>query len=450
VREQRGVFEPVLKAEATWQRTDAMRPRSTTPGFESVETDQIQSKAAVETLLPTGTRVTAEASAATLDSSAYLSDLASARTGLTVSQALLSGRGTGVNLASLRQARLDAAMSEYELRGLIESLVARVERTCWDYALAGRQLVIREDSVRLAEQLRAETAERIRLGQLAETEMASAEAEIALRREEVINATSSLAATRLRLLRLLSPPGAGLWDRPMFVRTPTNMAEVATDPVEDHVRVALRFRPDLNQARLLGERNEIEVVRTRDGLLPRLDFFLTLGGTGYAESLVDAPFRDEGDGSDVLVGLRGEVPFGNRQAQARHERARLNRWQSLRAIQNLSQAVEVEVRTAILEVERARAQVAATEATRKRQEEKRRAEVEKYRVGRSTSLLVAQAERDMLQSRLAEAQSVAGCFKAIVELYRLDGSLLERRGLIVPGREPPLLDETPARHADED
>jgi outer membrane protein TolC len=69
-------------------------------------------------------------------------------------------------------------------------------------------------------------------------------------------------------------------------------------------------------------------------------------------------------------------------------------------------------------------------------EEKLRTESEKLRVGKSTSFLAAQAQRDLLVSRIAEVQALANYLKALIDLYRQDGSLLERRRISVPGREP--------------
>ena len=95
------------------------------------------------------------------------------------------------------------------------------------------------------------------------------------------------------------------------------------------------------------------------------------------------------------------------------------------------------MRSAYIEILRTRAQVAATEASRALQEEKVRVESEKFRIGKSTSLLVAQAQRDLLASQIAYVQAVAGYRKALVELYRLEGTLLQRRGLAAPGSAPP-------------
>ncbi len=55
-------------------------------------------------------------------------------------------------------------------------------------------------------------------------------------------------------------------------------------------------------------------------------------------------------------------------------------------------------------------------------------------LGDSTSLLVAQAQRDLLAARLAEVESIVNYRIALVELFLAEGSLLERRGMAMgPG-----------------
>jgi len=101
--------------------------------------------------------------------------------------------------------------------------------------------------------------------------------------------------------------------------------------------------------------------------------------------------------------------------------------------------VEVDVRIAYVEVNRARQQIKASSTTRMFSEETLRVETEKLRVGKSTSLLVAQAQKDLLVSRIAEVEALANYIKALIHLYSQDGSLLERRGIATPGREPVTL-----------
>jgi outer membrane protein TolC len=430
------VFDPDLTAGLS-------RSRAITKGRGGGASTSVANEAqiGVQQLLPTGTQIGVDASTAATHGSGAGEEFFTSRLGLSVTQALLRGYGLDVNLASLRQARLDTLSTQYELRGFAESLVAQVEETYWDYTLAQRQIEIFTESLHLAEQQLNETEERIRIGKLAEIERAASEAEVASRREDLINANAALTTTRLRLLRLLNPGVPSYWSRDVAIETTPAAPELKLEDLESHVQVAERLRPDLNQARLQVQRGDLEIVKTRNGLLPKLDLFMTLGKSGYAETFGRSLEHLDDRGYDLLVGVNVEYPLWNRDAKARNMRAGLTRRQSIEAVTNLAQLVEVDVRSAYVEVHRAKEQVAATAVTRRLQEEKARAEMEKFRVGKSTTLLVAQAQRDLLASRINEVQALVAYLKAIVEFYRLEGSLLMRRGVEAPGQQPIVLTE---------
>jgi len=369
-KEEDAAFDPLLSADVS-----AGRNRSRTVGAaDSTRTEQYSGSAGIEKSFPTGTDVGVEASTTRGESTRADDPLHESRIGLTVTQSILRGFGTDVNLANVRQARLNTLRSEYELQGFTESLVAQVEKTCWNYWLALRQIEIFEESVRLARQQLDETRQRIEVGALAETELAASQAEVALREEALINARSSLAATRLALLRLLNPNGSINWHSQLVLNMQPEPPENELEDVEVHAAISISRRPELNQAKLDIERNELELVKTRNGLLPRLDLFITLGRTGYSRSFLDSMAGEDGSGYDVLAGARFEFPAGNRAASARHERAQWTLEESRLALANLEQLIQVELRTAYLEVNRTREQIAATAATRIHQEEKLRAE----------------------------------------------------------------------------
>jgi outer membrane protein TolC len=359
-------------------------------------------------------------------------DSATTRVGVSLTQALLQGRGSDVNLVAVRQARIDTAVSQSELRGFAESLVAQVEQAGWDYLLAVGRVTIVERSLSLAEAQLAEVRERIAVGRLAEIELAAAEAEVAVRREALINTRSAREIARLRLLQLVNPAGAAPLDREVTITDAPTPPDEDPAPVADHVALALKRRPELEQARLQLERGDLELVQTRNGLLPRLDLFISLGATGYAASFVDS--LSPGDGRDLSAGLTLTLPIGNRAARAADERATLSRQRAGVALENLAQLVEVDVRGAWIEAARLREQIAATAATRRLQEKKVLAESEKFRVGKSTTFLVGQAQRDLLQAENDYVTALAGLLKAVVDCYRLEGTLLERRGIAVAGR----------------
>jgi outer membrane protein TolC len=429
---QRAAFDPLLTAGLSqqWQMEQNASPTGPTQGTNA----EMSAAAGVQQYAPTGTLIELAASSLVNRTWPGQDPLSSTRLGLSVTQALLRGYGIEPNLASLRQARVDTQASEYELRGFVLQLVASTEAAYWNYVLAERQIAIFTDSMRLAEQQLNETQERIRVGTLAKTELAAAQAEVALRKEQLINATSRRDEGRLRLLRFINPPGG--FDRTVRLLEGPVVRDVDFGSREGRIRTAQRLRPEMNQALLALRRNELEVVKTRNGALPRLDVFIILGKTGYAQSFENTFEGLQNHNYDATAGATFEFPPLNRSAEAKLQRSALARNQARDAIENLSQLIELDVRAALIEVTRLREQVSATAATRALQEETLRAEMEKFRVGKSTSFLVARAQRDLVVGQAAEIEAVVNYLKSITELYRLDGTLLVRRGLEAPGEEP--------------
>lgn len=439
--QERAVFDPVLstRLQESRARSESFVVRRKVPGVADGATGIVS----VDEFFPTGTTVNASLGT-TGQGGAFgtESDAWTTRLGASVQQSLLQGAGVDVNLASLRQVTVDTLSTEYNLRGFAESLVAQTEEAYWDDVLARRQIEIFQSSLELAKKQADDTRERIKVGKLAETELAAAEAEIATREEGLINARSALATTNLLLLRLLNPPGANPFDMQVDLESLPKVTEEPMDKVETHVAMALKMRPEMNQARLLIQRDELELVKTRNGLLPKLDLFLTLGKSGFADSFAHS-YREVTGGKDydVLVGVSASYPPRNRDAEARNSRATWTRQQSIDALANLAQLVEVDVRGAYIELLRTRQQIRATAVTRKLQETTVRVEMAKFDIGKSTSLLVAQAQRDLLSAQINEIQAVVGYLKALVELRRLEGSLLLYRGIVSPGRTPVAMNE---------
>jgi outer membrane protein TolC len=428
---ERAAFDPVLRAQGGWKRER--------DGFDSVTKGPVFSTGVSE-FLPTGTWLDLEfgttqeqETIVTNPDEEYETNL-----NLTVTQALLRGRGLDVNLANLRQARIDTRTSEYQLRGLAQSLLAEVENAYWDYTLAKEEVKIYEASVELGTKLVNETIERIKLGQLARSEIFYGESETAKRRQDLIDAQSFRANARLRFLRLLNAPGEEFWQRKVVLLTPPERLDPQLEGVGQHIKVALLMRPDLNQARLAVQKNELEVVKTKNGLLPKLDFFVRLGRTGYASSFGDSvsDFSNGGGGLNVYAGLRFEFPIANRAPKALHKRSTLALEQQDQALENMAQLAAQDVLSAYIEIARSSKQIIASSATVKFQKKKLWAEVERYRFGKSTMFRVSQAERDLVESQVDAVRAVADYIKSLTRFYLVEGSLLVRRGISAPGREP--------------
>lgn len=426
---ERGVFDPELFASFRYkEERESEVSRSTSEQF-SFKGDERFLEAGVRQRFPTGTEVAVSVEQ-DRESSNRAPEQERARLGLTVTQSLLRGLGSTVNLVRVRQAELGEVASRHELRAFTETLLSDVLIAYWTYVLAEREIAIFEESLSVAKQQLSEVQQRISVGVLPEAETASARVEVARREQALIEARSSAEDRRLRVLRLMSPPraegGLGLRLRP--TTTLPSDAEPITD-VDERIALALQQRPELGEARTLLLEDRLETILTRDGLLPRLEFFADLGRSGFSDTFPDS-FRELDERTyDWQVGLRLSQYLGDRQASARDLAARTEVRTAQLAIENLEELVEFQVRLALNDVERARKLIGASRVTRELEAQVLTAEQERFAAGASTGILVAQAQRDLLVSQIAEVRALVEYRIALVRLHRAEGSLLERRGL---------------------
>ena len=424
----RGEFDPVISGAFDYAQSNGPISPTSDPYEPATISGSASLGAALSQQLPTGMDISVSLEGQRLWSDRY-SDRYQAGAGLSVTQALLKGRSLAVNLASLRQAEIQTRISLFELRGFTEALLATVEEKYWAYAVAQHQVAIVKESLFLADIQLKQTMELIRVGRLAETELIAGRAEMALRNQELIEAQSAMEIARLQLLHYLNPPGPDLWNRRISLLTDPEVPDIEIADVKEHIAVAMAKRADLNEARLRCDKGEMEVVKTKNGLLPRLDFFVFLRKTGYADSFGGSIANLFEDGYDVAAGFSFTHPLGNRAAKANHMRSQLSQTQSQAALANLIRLIELDVHSAYINIGRFRRQIEASKATRRLQEEKLRIETEKFHVGRSTNFMVAQAQRDLVRSRISETEAVADFLIALTDLHHIEGSLLERRGV---------------------
>jgi len=427
-------FDPILNGSISGTR---QLPGQGQRGFKS-----LNGEIGVSQFFPTGTTAAANLSATDAGTHLYgdLRDAtANIRAGVSVTQSLLQGAGIRVNLVAIHQAQLDVLSSQYQLRGFTETLAGSVESAYIDFALARRNLEIAESGLHLAQIQLDETDALIASGKSAASDRAAAVASLSQRKVDVINAKSNIEQARLKFLQLINAQSVshgGAWDQQVQLIQP-EMPVGETEDVDAHVRVAKVYRADLNEARLQEQRGDLQIVRTKNGLLPKLDLFITLGRTWYLyadtpTNITNITTLQQASGTyDASAGVNLSYPLLNRAARADYLSSLASREQAAASVANLEQMVELDVRSAYQEMLRAREQISATAASREAREEALQVEQERYRVGKSTSLLVSLAEQEVLNARIAQASAVASYLKGLVSLYQTEGSLLERRGVLV-------------------
>jgi len=425
---ERGRFDPELFSRLQYSEETANETSRSTEERFSVEGDDIQAIAGLRQQYPSGTSVEASLGYGRSRSN-RTPEQQDVRLGLSITQSLLRGYGAAANLVAVRQAQLETQASFYEFRGFVEALLAEVETAYWRYVLAMEGIAILEQSLGIAKKQLEEVEGQIEVGVIPRNVAAAAKAEVARRDQALLEGRSRLVERRLRLLRLLNVKDTTHFNVDI---TPTSQPRMATTPLGDldeRIELALLLRPDLNEAKLRQRSENLEIVRTRNGLLPKLDLFIDLGKTGYAETFRSAWSNIDEENYDLLVGMELSSSLGNRVAESKDLEARASRDQAKAAVENLINIIQLDVRLAANETERTRQQIAASAVTRKLEELTLKAEQERFSVGDTTSIMVVQAQRDLLASQLAEVEAIVAYRIAQVNLFLAEGSLLERRGI---------------------
>ncbi|MDZ8118740.1 TolC family protein [Pontiella sp. NLcol2] len=436
---ERGVYDPEFFASFSDTEENVVETSTATVSQFQNEGSDTEGAVGIRQQLPTGTEVEASVSSER-SISTRSPEQQTARLGLTVTQQLLRGFGPSVNLASIRQAELETEASRYELRGYTEAVIADIEMAYWRYVAAREAIRVVKSSLEIAQSQLEEVESRIEVGDLPENEAAAARAEVALSKQNLIDAQSAMEKQRYTLLRLVQP-NLSVTEMQALEAVSSPDVDVSREPdAEESILLALQSRSEIKEAELQLQRGELETVVTRNGRLPKLELFINLGKTGYADTFDDSFKNLDGPGYDVTVGLEFSQALGNRQARARDIIARTELEQGKEALANLRDLVRFDVLLALNELKRARLQVSASTETRGYREQTLQAERDRFEVGTATALDVALTQRDLLQSRLAEIEARVAFMIARIRLFQAEGTLIERRGLSIDSVDREIID----------
>ncbi len=346
---------------------------------------------------------------------------------ISVTQALLAGNNLTANLTPIKKASIDVTIRNEELTGYTQHLLSTVQSTYWNLYLALKEIEIHERSMKLAKQLQYESTQRYNVGKLAALDLVTVKAEVATRKKNFINAQTNFAKILFQLAYLTND--SLLFSIQAVTLTDTPPQPILPDSIQQHLDAAQKFRPDLRLAQNLQKKGELDVVQTKNGLLPKLDLFISLSGTAYPQSFGES-FQNYDSRAKILsAGVTLSLPVTNGAARVRYQRSLLTREQLSLSIKNLENLIQVDVRSAWTEVNRTINQIdAASEAT-VLQEQKLAAEQAKLENGKSTDYQVLQVQRDLISAQLDQARAEVAYCTAVADLYLKDGTILERMGV---------------------
>lgn len=354
-------------------------------------------------------------------------------TELTITQALLSGRGRAVNLASVHRAELNTAISKQQLRRYIETLIYNVTSAYWNLFLEQKKLAVYQESYDMALEHEREVEVFIKNGKVAEIELAQVQGEVSSRREKLIQERGAIEKKSLTLLGILNYNDLTdeAWQQHLLPNDNPRKMYTAMEDAQTYVDVALLNRPEIKEYQLKIDREEIDLVTTKDGLLPQLDFFITLGRTDYANAFNTAS-DTRNHTEELSVGLDFSHAIGRRADRARYKQDLLSTQRAELALDNLIDSISQEVRQAYIDCTTNLETIDAVAITRDLRRQSLKTQTIKFELGKATNNDIADAQRDLLESQIDHTEAVVDYVKSRLKLHYLDSSLLERSGVVLP------------------
>jgi outer membrane protein TolC len=278
----------------------------------------------------------------------------------------------------------------------------------------------------------------VEVGTLAPIEVLQAETEIARIHEQIIIAINAVRNAEDRLKRAMHLSLVGEFaDVELLPTDPPTYSTPVLDQAAE-IAEALTQRPDLKQAKLDLDNQNITLVFNQNQLLPTLDIAASLRFNGISDNLGHALEEFETDRREWEVGLVFSYPLANRRAKSRVRQSRLAIRQQLLQIQELEESVMEDVRRAVRGVLASAELVQATRAASRLAQKQLEAEEKKLRVGLATVFTVLQFQEDLAVERSNEIRSLTQFLQAQVNLEAAKSTLLQANDIVIESNGPQL------------
>jgi outer membrane protein TolC len=445
-----GIFDPVFKTTASVGKSKAPATSLISPSTESRQFDL-----GIGAMLPTGatysvgwTNRRTKYSGPGTEEVFYLNPSYASTVSLSLSQPLLQGFGTDVNRSGIEVARRSREISRLGFENLVITTVQSVESAYWNLVYRRENLTVKQQSLKLAQDLLDQTRTRVRIGTSAPIDIVQSEATVAAREQDIIVAENEVGAAADLLKQLLGFELVEDWTS-QIVPVDALEAPPAGANLDAAIADALQRRLVLQQRKLEGEISQTNLLVARNNVLPGLDLNVGYGLQGAGVKSIDATGRPivggwtdalsqikDGDYNQWSVGVVLSVPLGNNRAKAAVAQ---RRFEAETARQNLAlerQGVIADVRQAVRGLDASAKSIFAAEKARELAARNLDAEQKKFANGMSTNYQVLKIQEDLATAQAAELNSRVAYRIATVLYHVAVGDLLTKVDINISDKEP--------------
>jgi outer membrane protein len=437
VGESKSAFNPVFST--TLGRSSSVTPPSNLlSGDRGVDQTDLFSSTGVRQRIPwgSGTWSLSWDTARTATNNPISSFDPSLQSGFQVafSQPLLKDRSIDDARHQYIIAKRNQGSSDLRFREAAVQTIAAVKQAYWTFKAALVNVNVQQRSLELAQELARQNQVRVTAGQIPPLDLVQAQAEVAQRRENLIRARTISEDAEDALRRLIvDPSDVTFWQ--LHLDPTEEPTEIGPAPdINAAVARSLKDRYDLARAGQDLENAKTTVDFYQNQRLPdvRLETsyrgnglsgtqFLRTGGfpgsvigtrnLGYADALGQAFTNDYPTWS---FGVTVNYPIGRSYEEASLARAEVETRQAAQRIASLRVQAAETVRRAGRQIQSTAERVETARAGATLAQERLDSEQRRFEVGLSTTFLVTQAQRDLLEAQVGLLQTTLDYESAIV------------------------------------
>lgn len=403
-----------------------------------------------------------------------------------ISQPLARNRGINNVSKAIQLAQIGSDTTDAQTLLSASATIATVENTYWDLVAAWRDVAVQEDALREALRQAQSNRRLARAGTNAPIEIVQSNTQVDVFQDNVFASLQNVAALQNELKASITASDADpVWSANLVPTSP-ELQLPAEPSLENVVARALHSRPEIAQVRDLRRRAAINRAYAANQLKPQIDLQAAYSSNGFAGSLTDPqagafaqssaqqvqaidaliaavnktlpangqipplrpgnqavpPYLVGGLGQSIrnlltnqfptyMVGVQYQLALGDRTTKAQFGIAQEEETQARLQEANVIERITFESRNALQSFRTAEYRLIAAKAAREAAQQVLASERRRFRSGASTTYLVLQRQIELATNRERELQAQTTLNKAVVEIERVSGAILEDNNVSV-------------------
>ena len=423
---------------------------------ENVAIDYSDYSAQITQLIPTGGEIRASLYSYRNDTNQKFQTI-NPRYGSTLyfsfTQPLLKDFGFKISRRDIIIAQNNKGISENQFKQVLLDTIYNVEEAYWNLVYSIENLKVKRRSLELAQDLLSKNKREVEVGTVAPIEILSAQAEVATRQADILQAEAMVKNSEDLLVTIinLSAEGEEVKRQAEIVPVDKPAYEMREVSLEEALFTAMENRPDLQASRIGIQNNELNLSYAKNQLLPDISLQASYWSPGVSGTQIlyldndpltevvtgTIPGRSVNALKDAFnfknknwsVGITLSIPLNTILSRAAYAEAKASLDQALLRLKNQEQQIFLEIRNAVRAVQTDYQRVQAYKIARELAEKKLEAEEKKLRVGLTTNYVVLQYQRDLADARSAELRAVIDYNLSLARLDKVMGTTLERKNI---------------------